>query len=31
VCQVCGNTVAGNAPEKCVVCGAVVKAFKRVE
>jgi rubrerythrin len=31
VCQVCGNTVAGEAPEKCPVCGAPAKAFKRVE
>jgi rubrerythrin len=31
VCQVCGNTVAGAAPEKCPVCGALNKAFKRVE
>jgi rubrerythrin len=31
VCQVCGNTVEGNAPEKCPVCGASQKAFKRVD
>ena len=31
VCQVCGNTVAGAAPEKCPVCGAGSKAFKKVE
>ncbi|MBA7713610.1 Rubrerythrin-2 [subsurface metagenome] len=31
VCQYCGNTVAGEAPEKCPVCGAPRKAFKRVE
>ena len=31
VCQVCGNTVAGEAPEKCPVCGAPRKQFKRVE
>ena len=31
VCQVCGNTVAGEPPEKCPVCGAPVKAFKKVE
>ena len=30
VCQVCGNTVAGQAPEKCPVCGAV-HTFKSVE
>ncbi|MEE9520875.1 MAG: rubrerythrin family protein [Dehalococcoidales bacterium] len=31
VCQGCGNTVAGEAPEKCPVCGAPRKAFKRVD
>ena len=31
VCQVCGNTVAGSAPDKCPVCGAVAKAFKKME
>ncbi len=31
VCQVCGNTVPGEAPEKCPVCGAGSKAFMRVE
>ena len=31
VCQVCGNTVAGEAPEKCPVCGAPQSKFKRVE
>ena len=31
VCQGCGNTVAGEAPEKCPVCGAPKKFFKRVE
>ncbi|MFC2056107.1 rubrerythrin family protein [Chloroflexota bacterium] len=31
VCQVCGNTVPGEAPEKCPVCGAGSKAFKKVE
>jgi rubrerythrin len=31
VCQVCGNTVTGEAPEKCPVCGAASKAFKKVE
>ena len=31
VCQVCGNTVAGEAPEKCPVCGAPASKFKRVE
>ena len=31
VCQVCGNTVAGEAPEKCPVCGAPRSQFKRVD
>ncbi len=31
VCQVCGNTVAGSAPDKCPICGSASKAFKRVE
>jgi len=31
VCQVCGNTVAGEAPDRCPVCGAPRKMFKRVE
>jgi len=31
VCQVCGNTVAGEAPEKCPVCGAPRRMFTRVE
>ena len=31
VCQVCGNTVEGNAPDKCPVCGAPQKAFKKVD
>ncbi len=31
VCQGCGNTVAGEAPERCPICGAPRKAFKRVE
>ena len=31
VCQVCGNTVAGEAPEKCPICGAPRRRFKRVE
>jgi len=31
VCQVCGNTVAGEPPEKCPICGAPAKAFKRVD
>jgi rubrerythrin len=31
VCQVCGYTVSGEAPEKCPVCGAPKKQFKLVE
>jgi rubrerythrin len=31
VCQVCGNTVEGEPPEKCPVCGALKKMFKKVE
>ena len=30
VCQVCGNTVAGEAPEKCPICGRPRSMFKRV-
>ena len=31
VCQYCGNTVEGEAPDKCSVCGAPKKMFKLVE
>jgi len=31
VCQGCGHTVAGEAPDKCPVCGAPKKMFKKVE
>jgi len=31
VCSVCGNTVAGRAPEKCPICGAPASKFKKVE
>ncbi len=31
VCQGCGYTVGGEAPEKCPVCGAPRSMFKRVE
>ena len=31
VCQFCGNTVAGEAPEKCPICSAPRSKFKRVE
>jgi rubrerythrin len=30
VCKVCGNTIEGGAPEKCVVCGAPMAQFLRV-
>lgn len=31
VCQVCGNTVEGEAPEECPICGAKKEAFKRID
>ena len=31
VCQVCGNTLKDNAPDKCPICGAAARAFKKVE
>ena len=31
VCQVCGNTVEGEAPERCPVCGAPRSKFKKIE
>ena len=31
VCQVCGNTVEGEPPERCPVCGALNRMFKRVD
>ena len=31
VCQVCGNTVAGEAPEKCPICNTPRDKFKKVE
>ena len=31
VCQVCGNTVEGEPPERCPVCGAPRSRFKKVE
>ncbi len=31
VCQVCGYTVAGEAPKHCPMCGAPGDKFKRVE
>ncbi len=31
VCQVCGNTVGGEAPDRCPICGAPKNKFRRVE
>jgi rubrerythrin len=31
VCQVCGNTVEGEAPETCPICGAPRSRFKKIE
>jgi len=31
VCQVCGNTVEGGAPDECPICGAKKRAFRKVE
>jgi len=31
VCQICGNTVEGEPPDQCPVCGALKKMFKKVE
>jgi rubrerythrin len=31
VCQVCGNTVTGSAPDKCPICGAPATAFKKID
>ncbi len=31
VCQVCGNTVEGNAPDACPICGAPRVKFKKVD
>ena len=31
VCPVCGNTVAGEAPEKCPICNTAGGKFKKVE
>ncbi len=30
VCEVCGNTVKANAPDKCPICGAVKSKFKKI-
>ena len=31
VCQYCGNTVEGEAPDRCPVCGMPKKMFKLIE
>jgi rubrerythrin len=31
VCPVCGNTVAGNAPDICPICGTPGNMFKKIE
>lgn len=31
VCSVCGNTVYGEPPEKCPVCGAAKNKFDEVQ
>ncbi|MCG9480143.1 MAG: rubrerythrin family protein [Actinomycetia bacterium] len=31
VCQFCGNTVEGQAPDKCPVCGRPREMFKKIE
>jgi len=31
VCQFCGNTVEGEAPEKCPICGAPKRMFKLID
>lgn len=31
VCQYCGNTVEGEAPDKCPICGAPKKMFKNID
>ena len=31
VCEVCGNTVEGEPPDKCPICGAPKKMFKKIE
>ena len=31
VCQVCGNTVIGDSPDTCPICGAPKKMFKLIE
>ena len=31
VCQICGHTVEGEAPEECPVCRAKKEKFKRID
>lgn len=31
VCQICGHTVEGEAPDKCPICGAPKNMFKKIE
>jgi rubrerythrin len=31
VCQVCGNTVEGEPPDKCPICNSPKRMFKKVE
>ncbi len=31
VCQVCGNTVSGEAPARCPICGSPRTQFKRID
>jgi len=31
VCQVCGNTVTGEPPDKCPICGAPRSQFKQMD
>jgi len=31
VCQYCGNTVESEAPERCPICGAPKRMFKRID
>ncbi|MFH1032602.1 MAG: rubrerythrin family protein [Chloroflexota bacterium] len=31
VCQVCGNTVEGEPPEKCPICNSPKSKFKRID
>jgi rubrerythrin len=31
VCQICGHTVEGNAPDKCPICNAPKEMFNKVE